>query len=125
MLPIQLWQSIRKSRSPARPDCFPNRLPQRHLNPWQPFSRRFSGDVTLNRGSGIWARDWPDFRYDASALEPFEQKFLLSSGEILGAVHHVSQPEREQLRIELLSEEEMQTSAIERELLDDAGPGVA
>lgn len=31
--------------------------------------------------------DWPDFRYDASALEPFEQKFLLSSGEILGAVH--------------------------------------
>lgn len=62
--------------------------------------------------------DWPDFRYDASALEPFEQTFLLSSGEILGAVHHVSQPEREQLRIELLSEEAMQTSAIEGEILD-------
>ena len=53
--------------------------------------------------------DWPEFRYNASALEPFEQTFLLSSGEILGAVHHVSQPEREQLRIELLSEEAMQT----------------
>lgn len=62
--------------------------------------------------------DWPDFRYDASALEPFEQKFLLSSGEILGAVHHVSRPEREQLRIELLSEEAIQTSAIEGEILD-------
>lgn len=62
--------------------------------------------------------DWPDFLYDASALEPFEQTFLLSSGEILGAVHHVSQPEREQLRIELLSEEAMQTSAIEGEILD-------
>ncbi|APO88446.1 Fic family protein [Marivivens sp. JLT3646] len=62
--------------------------------------------------------DWPDFRYDASALEPFEQTFLLSSGEILGAFHHVSQPEREQLRIELLSEEAMQTSAIEGEILD-------
>jgi len=62
--------------------------------------------------------DWPDFRYDASALEPFEQKFLLSSGEILGAVHHISRPEREQLRIELLSEEAMQTSAIEGEILD-------
>ncbi|MFC4216270.1 Fic family protein [Pseudophaeobacter arcticus] len=61
---------------------------------------------------------WPDFRYDASALESFEQKFLLSSGEILGAVHHVSQPAREQLRIELLSEEAMQTSAIEGEILD-------
>lgn len=62
--------------------------------------------------------DWPDFRYDASALEPFEQKFLLSSGEIFGAVHHVSRPEREQLRIELLSEEAMQTSAIEGVILD-------
>jgi Fic family protein len=62
--------------------------------------------------------NWPDFRYDASALEAFEQTFLLSSGEILGAVHHVSQPEREQLRIELLSEEAMQTSAIEGEILD-------
>ena len=62
--------------------------------------------------------DWPDFRYDPSFLEPFEQKFLLSSGEIIGAVHHVSQPEREQLRIELLSEEAMQTSAIEGEILD-------
>ena len=62
--------------------------------------------------------DWPDFRYDASALESFEQKFLLSSGEILGAVRHVNPPEREQLRIELLSEEAMQTSAIEGETLD-------
>ncbi|TQD33357.1 Fic family protein (plasmid) [Rhodobacter capsulatus] len=62
--------------------------------------------------------DWPDFRYDASALTPFEQKFLLSAGEILGAVHHVGQPERAQLRVELLSEEAMQTSAIEGEILD-------
>ncbi|MDO6724739.1 Fic family protein [Celeribacter halophilus] len=61
---------------------------------------------------------WPDFRYVVSVLEPFEQKFLLSSGEILGAVHHISQLEREQLRIELLSEEAIQTSAIEGEILD-------
>lgn len=61
---------------------------------------------------------WPEFRYDSGALDPFEQRFLLSSGEILGAVHHVSQPEREQLRIELLSDEAMQTSAIEGEILD-------
>lgn len=62
--------------------------------------------------------DWPDFRYDATALNPLEQKFLLSAGEILGAVHHFGQPERVQLRIELLSEEAMQTSAIEGEMLD-------
>ena len=62
--------------------------------------------------------DWPDFRYDATVLEQFERKFLLSSGEIVGAVHHVSPSEREQLRIELLSEEAMQTSAIEGEIID-------
>jgi Fic family protein len=61
---------------------------------------------------------WPEFRYDAAALAPFEQRFLLSSGEILGAVHHVSTSERDQLRIDLLSDEAMKTSAIEGEILD-------
>jgi Fic family protein len=62
--------------------------------------------------------DWPEFQYDASVLEPFEQQFLLSSGEILGAVRHVGSSERDQLRIDLLSDEAMQTSAIEGEMLD-------
>lgn len=61
---------------------------------------------------------WPDFRYDAAALAPLEQRFLLSSGEILGAVHHVNPSERDQLRIDLLSDEVMKTSAIEGEMLD-------
>lgn len=61
---------------------------------------------------------WPDFRYDASTIAPFEQRFLLSSGEILGAVRHVSPSERDQLRIDLLSDEAMKTSAIEGEMLD-------
>ncbi|MEP2781123.1 MAG: Fic family protein [Pseudoruegeria sp.] len=61
---------------------------------------------------------WPNFRYDAAALAPFEQRFLLLSGEILGAVHHVSPTERDQLRIDLLSDEAMKTSAIEGEMLD-------
>ena len=61
---------------------------------------------------------WPDFRYDAKALAPFEQQFLLASGRILGAFHHVSPTEQAQLRIDLLSEEAMQTSAIEGEVLD-------
>lgn len=66
-----------------------------------------------------WQRsDWPEFRYDTSAIAPFEQRFLLSSGEILGAVHHISPSERDQLRVDLLSDEAMQTSAIEGEMLD-------
>ena len=62
--------------------------------------------------------DWPNFRYDAARLEPYEQQFLLSSGEVLGAVHHVNTSDRDQLRIDLLSEEAMKTSAIEGEMLD-------
>ena len=62
--------------------------------------------------------DWPNFRYDATSLEHCEQRFLLSSGEVLGAVHHVSAADRDQLRIDLLSDEAMKTSAIEGEVLD-------
>ena len=61
---------------------------------------------------------WPKFNYDPSALEALERRFLLSSGEILGAVRHVGGDERDRLRIELLSEEAMRTSAIEGEVLD-------
>jgi Fic family protein len=62
--------------------------------------------------------DWPNFRYDSAAVEALERRFLLSSGEILGAVRHVTSDERDRLRIELLSEEAMRTSAIEGEVLD-------
>ena len=62
--------------------------------------------------------DWPSFRYDSAAIEPLERRFLLSSGEILGAVRHVTGDERDELRIELLSEEALRTSAIEGEVLD-------
>lgn len=62
--------------------------------------------------------DWPEFRYDAAAIAPSEQRFLMSSGEVLGAYHHVGPSERDQLRIDLLSDEAMKTSAIEGEMLD-------
>ena len=61
---------------------------------------------------------WPDFRYDEAEMGPLEQRFLLSSGEVLGAVQHVNSAERDQLRIDLLSDEAMKTSAIEGEMLD-------
>ncbi|WP_417840157.1 Fic family protein [Tritonibacter scottomollicae] len=61
---------------------------------------------------------WPEFRYDEAALASLEQRFLVSSGEVLGTVHHVTPSERDQLRIDLLSDEAMKTSAIEGEMLD-------
>lgn len=67
--------------------------------------------LSLMRGN--WTQpDWPNFRFDHAAVEPLERPFLLSSGEILGAVRHVSGDERDRLRIDLLSEEAMRTSAI-------------
>lgn len=66
-----------------------------------------------------WTQDgWPEFRYDPKALDPHERRFLLASGEVLGAVRHVGPGDREQLQIEFLSDEALKTSAIEGEVLD-------
>lgn len=62
--------------------------------------------------------DWPHFTYDAAALEALEQRFLVASGEVIGAVRHITDDERNMLRIELLSDEAVKTSEIEGEMLD-------
>ncbi|MDM9645679.1 Fic family protein [Rhizobium sp. S163] len=62
--------------------------------------------------------DWPNFNYDASAMLALEQRFLQASGELIGAVRHLSNDDSSQLRIELLSEEAIKTSEIEGEYLD-------
>lgn len=64
---------------------------------------------------------WPHFAYDPVTLEPLERRFLLLAGEVIGAVRHVSDGERDLLRIELLSDEAVKTSAIEGETLDRLG----
>lgn len=40
--------------------------------------------------------NWPNFRYDLSMLQSLEQKFLLSSGEVIGALRHINPEERDQ-----------------------------
>ena len=62
--------------------------------------------------------DWPDFRYEKSHLEPYEAQFLHSAGLILGLIRHLDPGSGEQLRIELIGNEAIQTSAIEGEILD-------
>lgn len=62
--------------------------------------------------------DWPDFQYNAKQLQPMEDRFLLASGELLGASMHVSQDEKQQLIIDVLSNEALETSAIEGETLN-------
>lgn len=62
--------------------------------------------------------DWPHFIFDKAALEPLERRFLIASGEVIGAVRHITDDERDMLRIELLSDEAVKTSEIEGEMLD-------
>ncbi|MGZ8388677.1 MAG: DUF4172 domain-containing protein, partial [Rhodoplanes sp.] len=62
--------------------------------------------------------DWPKFTYDPVALEALEQEFLLRSGEFIGAFRHIGPDDRDVLKIELISDEALKTSAIEGEILD-------
>jgi Fic family protein len=62
--------------------------------------------------------DWPRFTYDPAALESLERRFLLLAGSLLGAFKHFSRENGDALRIELISEEAIKTSAIEGEILD-------
>jgi Fic family protein len=61
---------------------------------------------------------WPEFTYDSSALVSLEQRFLLRSGEFIGAFRHVGQGDQDALRIELISDEALKTSEIEGEILN-------
>src|SRR5215468_6715144 len=62
--------------------------------------------------------DWPEFIYDRAALEPLERRFLLQSGEFIGACKHIGADDQETLKIELISDEAVKTSEIEGEILN-------
>src|SRR4051794_8854190 len=66
-----------------------------------------------------WERSsWPAFAYDSRNLEPSEKRFLLQSGEFIGAHRHVGADDRETIKVELISDEAIKTSEIEGEILD-------
>ena len=64
--------------------------------------------------------DWPDFRFDSTRIRPAEEQFLKGSGVVIGALHHLGADERHGLTIELISQEVVESSAIENEILDRA-----
>lgn len=64
--------------------------------------------------------DWPNFSYDSKGLEPLEHRFLLQSGEFVGACRHIGPDDQETLKVELIGDEAVKTSAIEGEILDRA-----
>jgi Fic family protein len=62
--------------------------------------------------------DWPNFTYDSTALEPLEKRFLLQSGEFIGAFKHIGADDQDTLKIELIGDEAVKTSEIEGEILN-------
>jgi len=63
---------------------------------------------------------WPSFRYTPSLLQDIEGRFLKGAGVIVGALHHVDQEARQGLTLDLISQEIIENSAIEGEILDRA-----
>ena len=62
--------------------------------------------------------DWPNFSYEKAPLARVETQFLYAAGALFGAFKHLGEQERNQLTIEIISNEALQTSAIEGEYLD-------
>ncbi|MGH7931508.1 MAG: Fic family protein, partial [Candidatus Binatia bacterium] len=62
--------------------------------------------------------DWPQFRFDKSALEEREAKFLLHGGLLLGALLHMRDDDKSVLTVDLISNEALKTSEIEGEYLN-------
>ena len=64
--------------------------------------------------------DWPEFRFDADQIRASVEQFLKGPGVVVGALHHLDPNERDGLTIELISQEIVNSSAIEGEILDRA-----
>ncbi|MFO1157240.1 MAG: Fic family protein [Reyranellaceae bacterium] len=62
--------------------------------------------------------DWPNFSFRESALQALERRFLLQSGEFVGAFRHIGPDDRDRFKIELIRDEALKTSEIEGELLN-------
>ncbi len=63
-------------------------------------------------------KDWPEFRYNSAKLEALEAEFLRQSGVFMGAIRHVGEDDKQQLCVELISNEALNTSEIEGEILN-------
>lgn len=62
--------------------------------------------------------NWPEFTRDPGGIREREAEFLQGSGKMVGACAHLDEAEIVRIRVELLSEEALETSAIEGEFLN-------
>ncbi|TKB90453.1 MAG: Fic family protein [Nitrospira sp.] len=62
--------------------------------------------------------DWPNFTYDRETLAPSETQFIHEAGMVHGAIKHLTEEDKSQLTIDLISNEAVTTSEIEGEILN-------
>ncbi len=62
--------------------------------------------------------EWPDFRWEAGKLARAEARFAEGAGIVIGASKYLTDAERQTVRVEIMSHEAVDTSAIEGERLD-------
>ncbi len=63
-------------------------------------------------------KDWPNFSYKKAPLQSLEQRFLQNSGEVLGVLKHIKNQEKDDLIVDILTNEAYKTSEIEGEYLN-------
>src|SRR4051794_29163799 len=62
--------------------------------------------------------DWPNFRWDSTAMTALEARFLQQSGVMIGSVRHLGDGDRTSITIDIMTGEALKTSEIEGELLN-------
>lgn len=62
--------------------------------------------------------DWPAFSYDNEQLLELEKKFVSQTGIIIGAYKHVNEENKQEMIIDVISDEALKTSEIEGEYLN-------
>ncbi|MDA7711901.1 Fic family protein [Flavobacteriaceae bacterium] len=63
-------------------------------------------------------KKWPQFTYDKESLIELEQLFIENSGTMVGALKHITNDSKDNLLVEILSNEAIKTSEIEGEFLN-------
>jgi len=67
----------------------------------------------------IWERSgWPNFKFDPAEFTQSEREFHRNAGLILGSIRAVSTEDADELKVNLISNEALDTSKIEGEFLD-------
>lgn len=63
-------------------------------------------------------KQWPNFHFEKEALIDLEYQFYENNGMVVGVLKHISDAKKDNLLIDVLSNEAMKTSAIEGEFLN-------